>query len=45
MLYLEFSEGVIAFALAFGVVIAVLASVWPAFLASKMQPADAVRAD
>lgn len=45
MLYTPFSEAVIAGAMGFGVVVAVLASVYPALLASRMSPADAVRSE
>ena len=44
MLYLNFSWPTIAVAIAFGVAVAVLASVYPAVLASRLAPADAVRA-
>ncbi len=42
-LYLEHSPSTIAWAVAFGVVIAAAASVYPALLASRLEPADAVR--
>jgi len=44
MLYLEFSQLVIAFAMVFGLAVAVMASIYPALVASNMAPADAVRA-
>lgn len=44
MLYLEFSETTIASAVLYGVVVAMLASVYPAWVAARMSPADAVRA-
>lgn len=44
MLYLEFSETSIASAVAFGVVVAMVASVYPAYVAARMPPAEAVRA-
>jgi putative ABC transport system permease protein len=44
MLYFEFSWTVIVGAVAFGTLIAVLASIYPALVASKMPPAEAVRA-
>jgi putative ABC transport system permease protein len=43
-LYLEFSESTIAGAVLFGVIVAMLASVYPAYVAARMSPADAVRA-
>ena len=45
MIYTHFSWPPVFTALGFGVTIAVLASVWPARLASSTVPADAVRAD
>lgn len=45
MLYTQFSEVSVVSAVLFGVLIAVLGSIWPAVSASSMQPADAVRAD
>ncbi|MSQ02699.1 MAG: ABC transporter permease [Myxococcales bacterium] len=45
MIYTHFSWPSVFAALGFGVTIAVLASVWPARLASSTVPADAVRAD
>lgn len=44
MLYTEFDPLGLVRSMAFGVVVAVLASVWPARVASRMVPADAVRA-
>lgn len=44
MLYTDFSTSVLALGLAVGVVVAMLASVYPAIVASRMNPADAVRA-
>lgn len=44
-LYTKLSPGPVLIALAFGVGVAVLASVWPARFASRLNPADAVRAD
>lgn len=45
LVYTRFSPGVIALGVALGVVISVLASIYPARVASRMVPADAVRAD
>ncbi|MBW1878990.1 MAG: ABC transporter permease, partial [Deltaproteobacteria bacterium] len=45
MLYMDFSWATIVGSIAFGVVIAVIASVYPARVAANMAPADAVRAD
>jgi putative ABC transport system permease protein len=45
MLYFQWSSLVVVLAVVFGVTIAVIASIWPALVASNMQPADAVRAD
>ncbi len=45
MIYTHFSWPPIFVALGFGVSIAILASIWPARLASSTVPADAVRAD
>ncbi|MCK6502729.1 FtsX-like permease family protein [Myxococcota bacterium] len=44
-LYMRFSWGPILAALAFGVVVSVLASIYPANHAARLNPADAVRAD
>ncbi len=44
MLYTDWSPPTVAGAVAFGTVIAMLASVYPAHVASRMVPADAVRA-
>ena len=44
MLYLDFSPAFIGGAVVVAVVIAVLASLYPALVASRMLPADAVRA-
>ena len=44
MLYLQDSPTSVAVAVVFGVVVAVLASVYPAFVATKLTPAEAVRA-
>lgn len=44
MLWVEFSPPTIAGAMVFGVLVAVVASIYPALLASRMPPADAVRA-
>jgi putative ABC transport system permease protein len=45
VLYASFSWTVILVATLFGVLIAALSSIYPAVLASRRQPADAVRAD
>lgn len=45
LVYTHFSPGAIAFAIALGVVISVLASIYPARVASRMVPAEAVRAN
>lgn len=45
MLYLDFSPSSLLVAVLVAVVVAVLASLYPAILASQMQPADAVRAE
>ena len=45
MLYMEFSPEAIAGAMVFGFAVAVLASIYPAVIASRMAPADAVRAE
>jgi putative ABC transport system permease protein len=45
MLYVEHSNAIIAMAVAFAIVTAAAASIYPALVASRMQPADAVRAD
>lgn len=45
MLYFEFSPAWIALAFLFGLAIAVVASIYPALVATKLAPADAVRAD
>jgi putative ABC transport system permease protein len=42
-LYTAFSWSMVAAALAFGVVVATLASAWPARYAARLKPADAVR--
>jgi putative ABC transport system permease protein len=44
LLYTRFDLGVIASTIALGVIISVVASVYPARVASRMSPADAVRA-
>lgn len=44
VLYTQFSPSVLLLAMAFGVAVAVLASIYPARVASRMAPADAVRA-
>ena len=44
-LYMQFSWGPVIFSLAFGLIISVLASVYPAQHAATLNPADAVRAD
>lgn len=44
ILYLEFSETTIVFAIGFGILVALLASVYPAYVAARMSPAEAVRA-
>lgn len=44
-LYTEFSWAVVFGSFVFGVVIAVLSSIYPSFVATRMSPADAVRAD
>lgn len=43
MLYLDFQPGLVLMAMGFGVATAVVASVYPAHVASRMVPADAVR--
>jgi putative ABC transport system permease protein len=43
LLYLQFSRGVILASALFGVFVAAAASVYPAIVASRMRPADAVR--
>ena len=45
MLYTEWSWPMLAISLAFGVAVATLASIYPAWVASKLEPADAIRAD
>ncbi|MBW2257589.1 MAG: ABC transporter permease [Deltaproteobacteria bacterium] len=45
MLYTEWSEPVLIAAVVFGVVVATLASIYPAVIASRLVPAEAVRAD
>jgi putative ABC transport system permease protein len=45
MLYLDFSPMGLLVAVGVAVVVAILASLYPAILASQMQPADAVRAE
>jgi len=45
VMYTEWSEPVIALAMGFGVVVAALASIYPAVMASRLPPADAVRAE
>jgi ABC-type lipoprotein release transport system permease subunit len=45
LVYTRFSPEAIAFGVALGVVISILASIYPARVASRMVPADAVRAD
>ena len=44
MLYLEFSPTTMGVALLVGTVVSVLASVYPALAASRISPAEAVRA-
>jgi putative ABC transport system permease protein len=44
ILYMEFSWGTVGAAMLFGVVVAALASLYPAWMAGSMQPAEAVRA-
>jgi putative ABC transport system permease protein len=44
LIYTRFSPGVVAATVALGVVIAMVASIYPARVASRMSPADAVRA-
>jgi putative ABC transport system permease protein len=43
MLYLDFQPAIVGAAIVFGVLTAVVASVYPAHVASRMVPADAVR--
>jgi putative ABC transport system permease protein len=43
-LYLEYSPEMVVYAVLFGVVVAALASIYPARVAARMAPADAVRA-
>jgi ABC-type lipoprotein release transport system permease subunit len=45
LVYTRFSFGALAVAAVLGLVISVLASIYPARVASRMVPADAVRAD
>jgi putative ABC transport system permease protein len=45
LVYTRFSPAVIGFAVLLGAVISVLASIYPARVAARMVPADAVRAD
>lgn len=45
LIYTRFEPRVLALSVAFGVAVAVLASVYPALVASRMIPADAVRAE
>ena len=45
MLYLHYSETTVFLSALFGVVVGVVASIYPAKLASNMAPAEAVRAD
>lgn len=44
MLYTEFSPPTLLGSIVFGALVAMAGSIWPAFVASSMQPADAVRA-
>lgn len=44
-LYTEFSWLVVVGSFGFGVVVAVLSSIYPSFVATRMSPAEAVRAD
>jgi putative ABC transport system permease protein len=45
MLYTSFSWAIVLGAAAFGLMVAVLSSIYPAVLASRLLPAEAVRAD
>ena len=45
ILYMRFNAEVVGWALAFGVGVSLLASIYPAQHAARMNPADAVRAD
>ncbi len=45
VIYTQFSWGVVGVALAFGTTVSVLAALWPATWASRIVPADAVKAD
>lgn len=45
MLYTEWSAPTIGLAMLFGLCVAVLASIYPAFVATRLAPADAVRAE
>jgi putative ABC transport system permease protein len=45
LLYTQFQPTTMFGAIAFGVIVAILASIWPALVASRMPPAEAVRAD
>lgn len=45
MLYTEWSWPMLGLALGFGVFVATAASLYPAWVASKLEPADAIRAD
>lgn len=45
MLYMQFSGAVIGWAVLFGLLVAVVASIYPARIAASVQPAEAVRAE
>jgi ABC-type antimicrobial peptide transport system permease subunit len=45
MLYMHFTWAPVLWALGFGIGVSVLASIYPAQHAARMNPADAVRAD
>ncbi len=45
ILFMEFNKLYIAVGALFGVLVAVLASIYPAFVASKLRPADAIKAN
>jgi ABC-type lipoprotein release transport system permease subunit len=45
LLYMHFSWRPVIFSVGFGLVISLLASLWPAQHAASLNPADAVRAD
>ena len=44
-LYMQFTWGPVIFSLVFGFVVSILSSAYPAWHASTLNPADAVKAD